>query len=147
LIGPTKTLIAREETMMKRMICTLAALATLIWMCPPAQAEYKGQLRNLAWELAVDNSSTTGGTAVTVHYLSNRRDEDEISREEIEIRLVPGSARVRLFFAKPGRAVRRIIIEVDPPTGETIIPVEINQNSSIVETIQGYGRLVFDVAD
>jgi hypothetical protein len=132
---------------MKRMICALAALAMLIWMCPPAQAEFKGQLlRNLEWELTVDNSSTTGGTAVTVDYLSSRSDENEISREKIEIRLVPGSERVRLFFSAPGRGVKRIIIEVDAPAGATI-PVDIIQNGSIAVTIQGYGRLVFEVVD
>jgi phage terminase large subunit-like protein len=132
--------------MMKRMICTLAALAMLIWTCPPAQAEFKGRLqRDLDWTLDVDNSSTTGETAVTVRYLSNRRNENEISSEEIEIGLVPGSERVQLFFSKPARNVRRIIIEVDPPTTATIIPLDINQNGSIAVTIQG--RLVFDVVD
>jgi len=134
--------------MMKRMTCTLAALAMLIWTCPPAQAEFKGRLqRDLDWALTVDNSSTTGETAVTVRYLSNRRNENEISSEEIEIRLVPGSERVQLLFSKPARNVRRIIIEVDPPATFTIIPLDINQDGSIAVTIQGYGRLVFDVVD
>jgi hypothetical protein len=132
---------------MKRFICSLAALAMLIWSCPPAQAEFKGQLlRNLDWELTVDNSSTTGGTAVTVDYLGTRGDENEISRERIEIRLVPGSERVRLFFSQPGRGVKRIIIEVDAPEGATI-PVDIIQNGSTAVTLQGYGRLVFEAVD
>jgi len=132
---------------MKRMICTFAGLAMLIWMCPPAQAESRGQLlRNLDWELTVDNSSTTGGTAVTVEYLSSKGDESVISRESIEIRLVPGSERVRLFFSKPGRGVKRIIVEVDAPAGATI-PVDIIQNGSMAVTIQGYGRLVFEAVD
>lgn len=133
---------------MNRMICTVAALAILSWTSPPALAEFKGRLqRDLDWALNVDNSSTTGETAVTVHYLSNRRNENEISSEELEIRLVPGSERVRLSFSKPARNVRRIIIEVDPPANETIIPLDVNQNGSIAVTIQGYGRLVFDVTD
>ena len=48
--------------MIKRTICTFAALAMLIWTCPPAQAEYKGELQRLDWQLTVDNSSTTGST-------------------------------------------------------------------------------------
>lgn len=31
--------------MMKRLICTLAALAMLIWTCPTARAELHGELR------------------------------------------------------------------------------------------------------
>lgn len=132
---------------MKKIIRPLAALAMLIWTCPPAQAEFKGQLlRNLDWELTVDNSSTTGATALTVEYLSTRGDENEISRERIEIRLVPGSERVRLLFSKPGRGVRRIIIEVDAPTGASI-PVDIIQDGSSAVTVQGYGRLVFEAVD
>lgn len=133
---------------MNRIICTVAALAMLFWTSPPARAEFKGRLqRDLDWALNVDNSSTTGETAVTVRYLSDRRNDNEISSEELEIRLVPGSERVQLSFSKPARNVRRIIIEVDPPANETIIPLEVNQNGSIAVTIQGYGRLVFDVVD
>ena len=127
-----------------RLISTFAStLVLLISTCPTAQAEFKGQMRrDLEWNLSVDNSSTTGGTAVTVYYLGSTRDD-------LEFRTVPGGDRVQLSFPKPGRGVKRIIIEVDPPNGQTI-PVDLNQPpyiGSIAETVVGRGHLVFDVVD
>jgi hypothetical protein len=138
--------------MIKRMICTLAALAMLIWTCPPARAEFKGQLlRDIEWILNFDNSASAGPTAVTVHYLIGKSGEKEISRDEIEIASVDANARTQLFFSTPGRGVRRIIIEVDQPTGATI-DVEVTQsapfqNSSFPHRFEGPGSLVFDVVD
>lgn len=107
--------------MMKRMICTFAALAMLIWTCAPARAEYRGELRrDIDWKVIVDNSASAGKTAVTVHYLIGKSDEKEISRDEIEIASVDANARTQLIFSNPGRSVRRIIIEVDPPKNVTI---------------------------
>jgi len=61
---------------MKRLICTIAAFAMLIWTGPPAQAEYKGELRrDIEWFLNVDNSAAAGITAVTVHYLIGKSGE------------------------------------------------------------------------
>lgn len=133
---------------MKRLICTIAALAVLTWTCLPAQAEYKGELRrDIEWVINVDNSASSGNTAVTVHYLIGKSGEKEISRDEIEIALVAGQARTQLIFSKPGRGVRRIIIEVDPPQGATI-DVEIStQNTSLPHRVEGRSSLVCDVVD
>lgn len=129
---------------LKRLISTFACtFALLISTCPTVHAEFKGQMRrDLDWSLNVDNSSTTGGTAITVYYLGSRGGD-------IEFRTVPGGDRVQLFFPKPGRGVRRIIIEVDPPNNHTI-PVDLSQPpyiGSIAETVVGRGHLVFDVVD
>jgi hypothetical protein len=133
--------------MLKKMICTLAALAMLIWICPPAQAEYMGELRrDIDWVINVDNSAAGGKTAVNVHYLISRRDENQISRAEIEIGLAAAGARTQLIFSKPGRGVRRIIIEVDPPQTATI-DVEIVQAQSFPHRFEGRGCLVFEVVD
>ena len=127
-----------------RLIFTFACtIALLISTCPTTQAEFKGQLRrDLDWSLNVDNSSTTGATAITVYFLGSRGGD-------IEFRTVPGGDRVQLFFPKPGRGVRRIIIDVDPPSNQTI-PVDLSQPpfiGSIFETVVGRGHLVFDVVD
>jgi hypothetical protein len=129
-----------EETMIKKLTCTLAALAMLIWICPPAQAQFKGILkRDQDWFLNVDNSSSPAGhTAITAYYLGSRRDDIEILR-------APAGARVQFPFSAPGRGVRRIIIEVSPPTRNHTIPVEVSQMNSVPETCVGDCRLVFDV--
>ena len=133
---------------MKRLVCTFATLGMLIWTCPPARAEWKGELRrDLEWRLAVDNSAVAGPTAVTVHYLIGRPDENEISRDEMEIRSADAGARVQFFFSKPGRNVRRIIIEVDGPKGGTIIVVVDQVDRAFPEQIEGRGTLVFYVVD
>lgn len=125
--------------MLKKLTCTLAALAMLIWICPPAQADFKGILKvNQDGVITVDNSSSTGATAITVYYLSSRR-------EDIEFLSAPGGARIQFTLAAPGRGVRRVIIEVSPPINQTI-PVELSQNGiSFFHTSVGDTRLVFDV--
>ncbi|MCM3900104.1 MAG: hypothetical protein ND866_00200 [Pyrinomonadaceae bacterium] len=138
-----------------RLISTFACtLALLISTCPPAQADHQGELRrDLAWNLNVDNSSASAKTSVTVHYLISRNDEIEISREEIEIFTIPSGSpdpnagRVQLRFPKPGRGVRRIIIDVDPPIN-TSITVNVSQFAAFPADIgPGFGRLVFDIID
>lgn len=137
---------------MKRMICTLAALAMLIWTCPTAQAEYQGELgRDIDWQVNVDNAGAAGKTAVTVHYLIGRSGEKEISRDEIEIGLVEAGARTQLIFSKPVRGVRRIIVEVQQPMSTTI-DVEVTQDGppfprSFPARLERPGSLVFDVVD
>ena len=132
--------------MMKRMICTFAVLAMLVWTCPPAQAKFMGTLqRDQDWLIHFDNSSSCCGTGMTVYYLGNGRVLG------LEIFTVPGisdesQGRVEYAFSKPGRGVGRIIIEVDPGSDALDIPVEINQiGSSFTATLHGSGRLVFDV--
>ena len=128
--------------MIKKLTCTLAAFAMLIWICPPAQAEYRGILkRDQGWLLNVDNSASAGKTAITVHFYGKRF-------EDIEFRTVgagPEEGRVQLVFPKPGKDVTRIVIEVDPPSQHSEVRIEVNQNESIFATIIGYGRMVFEV--
>ena len=123
--------------MIKRMIYTLAALAMLTWTCPPAQAEYKGSLqRDSDWTLNVGNGGTGGITAVTVFYLGRS--------DESEFRTVPVAGRVSLAFLKPGRGVSRIIVEVNPPRGQSV-PVELVQDQSYTWMSEGDSRVVFNV--
>lgn len=120
----------------------------LIWTCPPARAEYKGELRrDIEWFLNVDNSAAAGITAVTVHYLIGKSGEKEMSRDEIEIAVVTANARTQLTFSKPGRGVRRIIIEVDPPPGGTIDVEIATQNTSFPHHVEVRSSLVCDVVD
>ena len=120
---------------MKKLMC---ALAVLMLTCSPAQALFMGTLQREAWMLEIASASPDT-TAVTVYYLGN-------GLQVMEIISVPAGDTVQQVFAKPGKNVRRIIIEVDAPAGATI-PVDIIQNGSIAVTIQGYGRLVFEVVD
>jgi hypothetical protein len=55
---------------------------------------------------------------------------------------VPSGAVVEETFAKPGRRVKRIIVEVSPPPGERA-RVEFNRGNTI--TIEGSARLLFNV--
>ena len=125
--------------MVKKLTCIVAVLAMLIWSCPTVQADFKGILKSdQDGVISVDNSSTTGATAITVYYLSSRR-------EDLEIFRAPGGARIQFPFAAPGRGVRRVIIEVSPPINQTI-PVELSQNGiTFFHTSVGDTRLVFDV--
>jgi hypothetical protein len=136
---------------MKRIICAFAALAMLILTCPLARADYLGELRrDIDWQLNVDNSSSPGKTAVTVHYLIGRSGEKEISRDEIEIGSVEAGARTQLIFSNPGRGVRRIIIELQQGQNLTI-DVEVTQGGSFPRSFphrfEVPGNLVFDVVD
>jgi hypothetical protein len=127
--------------MIKKLTCALAALAMLIWICPPAQAEFKGVLKSdQDWVLNVDNSASPASpTAITVYYLSSRRDDIEILR-------APAGARIQFPFSAPGRGVRRIIIDVSPAASHLTIPVEVaTPTNSFPQTCVGESRLVFDV--
>jgi hypothetical protein len=147
----------KEKTTMRinRLISMFACtIALLISTCPTARADHHGELRrDLAWTLNVDNSLAGAETSVTVHYLISRNDEIRISSEEIEIFTIPSGSpdpnagRVQLLFPKPGRGVRRIIIDVDPPIN-TSITVNVSQAAAFPADIgPGFGRLVFDVID
>lgn len=127
--------------MLKKLNCTLAALAMLIWICPPVQAEYKGILKREAWTLNVDNSATSAKTAITVHFYGKRF-------EDIEFRMVGGGpveGRVQLPFSQPGKDVTRILIEVDAPSPFNEVRIEVEQNASFPATFTGYGRMLFEV--
>src|SRR5262245_4002463 len=128
--------------MMKRFIFILAALAMLIWICPPAQAEYRGIFkRDQGWLLNVDNSASAGKTAITVHFYGKRFEDIEFGT----VGAGPQEGRVQLVFPKPGKDVTRIVIEVDPPSQLTEVRIEVNQNESFFATFIGYGRMVFEV--
>ena len=133
--------------MLNKLTCIVAVLAMLIWTCPTAQAEYFGELRrDIDWHLNLDNSLSGGKTSVTVHYLIGRSGEKEISRDQIEIGSVDAGARTQLIFSKPGRGVRRMIIEVDGPIN-TEITVNVSQIAAFPADIFGRGSLVFDIVN
>lgn len=123
---------------LKRLVPTFACtLAVLIWTCAPVQAEFKGTLqRDQDWTLNVDNGATGGTTAVTVFYLGRS--------DESEFRTVLVGEGVSLAFSKPGRGVRRIIVEVNPPRGQ-LVPVELVQGQSYTWMSEGDSRVVFNV--
>jgi hypothetical protein len=124
--------------MMKRRIATCScALAALIWICAPAQAEYKGELpRDRDFTINVDNSAVTGKTAITVYYLGNRPDEIEFT--------APAGAQVSYVAPKPGKGVTRVIVQVDPPTNGAP-GIEVSSNHSFPHNCLGHTVLVFDV--
>ena len=125
---------------MKRRIATyVCALAVLIWICPPARADYPGTLQgNQGWEINVDAASANA-TALTVYYLGDRRVLD------LDILTVPPGSRLTLSFPMPGRGVRRIVIQVDPQ-GNSAVGLEIKQGAtSYTYSSNGDGRLVLDV--
>ena len=131
---------------MKRITCTLAALAMLIWTCTPAQAEFLGTLQgNQPWTLEVDNASNGSAAAMTIFYLGGKNVDFDIHT------LAAGEA-VTFTDLKIPRGTRRIIIELDPgfpynQIGSIFIPVRVFQGSSALAfPAGGYTwRLVFDV--
>jgi hypothetical protein len=125
---------------MKKLMC---ALAVLMLTCSQAQALFMGTLQREDWTLEIASSSPDGTTAVTVYYLGN-------GLQVIEIMSVPAGDTVQQVVAKPGKNVRRIIIEVDPPNngvlfGATARIVQgADQFIDIISELRD-ARLVFDV--
>jgi len=93
---------------MKRLTCTLAALAMVMSAYIPAQAEFKGTLqRDQDWFIEI-NSQSFDAIAVTVYYLGR-------NLEVVEIMTVPAVVTIQRNIPKPGRGVKRVVVEVDPP--------------------------------
>ena len=125
---------------MKKLMC---ALAVLMLTCSPAQALFMGTLQREAWTLEIASASPDT-TAVTVYYLGN-------GLQVVEIMSVPAVDTVQQVFAKPGKNVRRIIIEVDPPTNGALfgqatarIVQGADQFIDVISDLHD-ARLVFDV--
>jgi hypothetical protein len=124
--------------MKKRLICTLAALAIFIGTCPQAGAAWVGRLpRDQDWQLEL-TGATNSTYSLTVYYLDAR------GSEVIGIMTVAGTDPVTQTFPKPGRSVKRIVIEVDPTPGSQCA-IRINQGSSITIDDPSGVRLVLDV--
>ncbi len=129
--------------MMKRLTCTLAALALVMSAYIPAQAEFKGTLkRDQPWMLEINNASYDNATA-TVYYLGR-------DLEVAELVTVPSGGTVQTNITKPGRGVRRVIVEVDEAVnGEGTMRIVQGANAfSSNFTISREGdtcRWVFDV--
>jgi hypothetical protein len=126
---------------MKRVFCTLAALTMLIWTCPQAHADFIGSLpSDQEWQLEV-TAATPSTNAATVYYLDRRGGSDIVG-----IMTVIGADPTSQTFPKPGRSVKRIIIEIDPSPGSQCT-IRINQGGQItLADSSGSGfRLVLDV--
>lgn len=128
--------------MMKRIICTLAAVAMVIATHTSAQAINKGELaRNKVVEVAVDNTNRDP-TTVTVYFIDNR------GIDVVEMVTVPaGELNFIITLPRLGRATKRVVIELDNGNadGRFTVRVEQFQRTSTEEQIRGDGRLVFDV--
>ena len=121
---------------MKRLTCGLATLALVLCTWVPAQAEYLGTLPN-DQELTLEiTNATTAPSSVTVYYLDKR------GLDVIGTMTAQGTNAVSETFPKPGRNVRRVIIEIDPAPGNQTT-LRINLSGAI--TIEKGTRLVFDV--
>jgi len=76
--------------MMKRLICTLAALAMLIWTCPTARAELIGELRRDQDRVINFDNATV--EEVLEKFLQRRIViAPEINQQPFLPRIVPGS--------------------------------------------------------
>src|SRR5688572_22994957 len=98
---------------MNRLISTLpCAVAILIWTSLPAQAEFRGALRNDIPVMVKVTAfpSNAGNTAVTVYYVGRALDVEGV------FSVSPGTV-FGQEFAKTGARVTRIIVEVDLPVG------------------------------
>jgi hypothetical protein len=122
---------------MKKLMC---ALAVLMLTCSQAQALFMGTLQGEDWTLEIASSSPDGTTAVTVYYLGN-------GLQVIEIMSVPAGDTVQQVVAKPGKNVRRIIIEVDPPNNGGATARIVRGADQFIDVISELrdARLVFDV--
>ena len=137
--------------MMKRLTCTLAALALVMGISIPASAEFKGRfVRDLPWMLEITNTSSDD-MAATIYYLGR-------DLEVVEIVTVPAGTTVQRNIPKPGRGVRRVVVDVDLPFPESLI----NPPTATVRMVQAglsflddimssqagdSFRFVFDVVD
>ena len=103
---------------------TYPALAVLMLTCSPAQVVLIGTFQREAWTLEIASASPDGTTAATVYYLGNRL-------QVVEIMSVPaGDTSSTTVSSEPGKNVRRIIIEVDPPTnGALFRPGQLPESS------------------
>jgi hypothetical protein len=139
----------KGHTVIKRLTCTVAALAALIWTGPRAGAEYFDAgpiVRSMPFAANVDNSAS-GTTMIIVRYVGPKLDELGGRRtEEIEIAKTPPGQRMSVNFARPGKGVRLVIVEIETSPGG-VVSIEIRQPAlSVAHAVQGHGRMVLEVA-
>jgi len=116
---------------MTRLTYILAALAMVMMTTIPAQAEFKGTLqRDQDWLLEINNESPDSTTA-TVYYLGK-------NLEVIEILTVSAAETIQQTIPKPGRGVRRAIVEVDPTFNPNL------QNHFTFRVVQGVNSFLSD---
>jgi len=121
----------------RRLACTIAALAMLIWTCTPAQAEFLGTLqRNQTWLLSVDNSNNAEAAAVTIFYLGKTLSFNVVSIAAVTLLNLPD--------LQIPRFTDRIIIELDPAFGMSTY-VLITQGGTAFTNPGFSGTLVLNV--
>jgi hypothetical protein len=129
----------------RRLACTIAALAVLIWTCNPAQADFYGPLQgNQTWTVAVDNSNNLDAAAVAIYSI------DRMGKTEyFQIATVPGAQSVTLTVTRIPRGTVRVIIEVDPAhlfgSEDTVNVVVVQGGAGFSYLLPGPFRMVFDV--
>ena len=121
---------------MKRLNCALATLAMVMCTYIPARAEFGGRLSsNQEFTVVITNTSATT-TVVTIYYIDKR------GLDVVGMMTVSGTDPVLETFPKPGRDVRRVIIQVDPSPAQQ---VKLTLNQSAPQTFEAGIQLVFDV--
>jgi hypothetical protein len=121
----------------RRLACTIAALAVLIWTCTPAQADFLGTLQsNQTWLLSVDNSNNSETAAVTIFYLGKTSSFDTFS--------IPALGLLNLPDLQIPKFTRRIIIQLDPAFGMST-PVLVTQGATGFTHPGFSGTLVLNV--
>jgi hypothetical protein len=119
----------------KMFVCMLASFAVIVSAYAPTRADYGGRLpRDQDWTMEIQNV-TNSTTTFTVYYVDRR------GLDVIATRTVVGTAPTPETFPKPGRDVRRVIIDIDPTTGA---PTNFRMNNGAAIQIEDGKRLVFD---
>lgn len=121
---------------MKRLTCTLAALALVMTISIPGRAEFTGKLqRDQPWMLEITSGSFDNITA-TVCYLGR-------NLEVIELVTVQPGATVQTNIARPGRGVRRVVVDVDLPFDDESISS--NPATATIRMVQGAASFIDDI--
>ena len=128
----------------KKIICTIAAVAMVMWAYTPARAEFITTLKRDTTPTVTVANASNAKTSVRVYYLDRR------GVDVILISFVPPGESVVWTLEKIGRATQCVIIEVDVPQGGTstvtvnnLAPIRMGGADSPITT----GRLVYDVED
>lgn len=121
---------------MKRLTCTLATLAMVMWTYVPAKAEFNGTLPN-DQEITITVINTLATTTAVTIYFVDKRGLDVIGNMTVK-----GTNPTSETFPKPGRGVRRVIIQIDPSHGtQTVVAI----GGAAAQTIEAGIQLLHDV--
>ena len=121
---------------MKRLTCALATLALVMCTYIPARAEFGGRLpRTEDLTITITNTAATT-TLVTIYYLDKR------GIDVVGTMTATGTDPTLETFPKPGKGVRRVIIQVDPSPGTQ---TKLTLNATAPQTIEAGIQLVFDL--